>query len=1048
MKVRMVGSTRKGTGPSPQVTGGSPSLWWRRGRRPTAQGSAGGGTVADHVTAPELDRQEPSTRAGHDPPAAGRARRRAGASRPGAGAPAAPRRTRTPASAPSSLDRDGAVVGEGCHRGAGTPHAEVDALAQAGERARGGTAYVTLEPCNHTGRTGPCAARAVMPRVCAASCTPRPTPARPPAAARNPARGRGGGGRRRAGRRGAGAQPGLDPSPSSTGRPWVTWKFATTLDGRSAAADGTQPLDHRAARPRRRPRPAGPLRRRPGRHRHRAGRRPPPDRPPTRRLALRPAAAARRSWGERDLPPDGPRPRRRRADAGTCAPATPRRSLRRARRARRSAHVWLEGGPTAGGGVHGGRPGRRGRRLRRAGPARRAAARRWATSASPRIDHALRLTVRRTSRTLGDGRPDHAPITSPQGEPLMFTGIVEELGHVVALERGADSARLTRARARSSRQRRRARRLDRRQRRLPDRGRARRRAVHASTSWPRRCSAAASATSRRVTGSTSSAPWPPSSRFGGHIVQGHVDGTATILERTPGDRWEVVTFSLPARARPLRRREGLDHRRRGQPHRRRPSATTRSRVSLIPTTLALTTLGHKGVGDPRQPRGRRASPSTSSACSPPSTDRRTATTTHPKRRPRHELARAALRRPADHRRPRRSSGARSSATSSASPPRSAACAAGSGPGRSASSATPCCSPSSSAWPSPTRRAHDALRPGRPADLLHHHQRLRLVALEPDPPGQPRGAARTCRPSPRGGRRRGSAWLYLGFWVGGVVVAAVAVLRDRRRLAGAALVLLVRRLDLRRLDRRDLRDGPRLERLLAGLDRGRPRRRPAAGALAASTPRPCCTPCTRGLVIYGFFVWLRGLPRRARPEPRAERGDGMIALATIEAALDGPARAAGRCSSPTTRTARTRATSSSPPQTLDRPSGWRGRSGTPRASSARRCPASMADRLGLPPMVARQRGPARHGLHRLGRRARPASARASARRTAPTRCGCSPTPPPPPPTWRGPGTCSRCGRATAECCSERATPRRPSTCAGWPGSRRWASSPSWSTTTAR
>ena len=52
---------------------------------------------------------------------------------------------------------DGTTVAEGYHRGAGTAHAEADALARAGERARGTTAVVTLEPCNHTGRTGPCA---------------------------------------------------------------------------------------------------------------------------------------------------------------------------------------------------------------------------------------------------------------------------------------------------------------------------------------------------------------------------------------------------------------------------------------------------------------------------------------------------------------------------------------------------------------------------------------------------------------------------------------------------------------------------------------------------------------------------------------------------------------------------------------------------------------------------------------------------------------------------------------------------------------------------
>ncbi|MYV99751.1 riboflavin biosynthesis protein RibD, partial [Streptomyces sp. SID3343] len=54
------------------------------------------------------------------------------------------------------LGPDDTLVGEGFHTRAGRPHAEVEALRAAGERARGGTAFVTLEPCSHTGRTGPC----------------------------------------------------------------------------------------------------------------------------------------------------------------------------------------------------------------------------------------------------------------------------------------------------------------------------------------------------------------------------------------------------------------------------------------------------------------------------------------------------------------------------------------------------------------------------------------------------------------------------------------------------------------------------------------------------------------------------------------------------------------------------------------------------------------------------------------------------------------------------------------------------------------------------
>lgn len=129
------------------------------------------------------------------------------------------------------LDASGSVVGEGCHRGAGTPHAEVVALAAAGARATGGTVVVTLEPCDHQGRTGPCTqviVAAGVRRVVYAETDHNPDAA-------------GGAATLRAA--GIDVEPGVLASDAEAlnarPRPAVTWKLAATLDGRSAAADGS-----------------------------------------------------------------------------------------------------------------------------------------------------------------------------------------------------------------------------------------------------------------------------------------------------------------------------------------------------------------------------------------------------------------------------------------------------------------------------------------------------------------------------------------------------------------------------------------------------------------------------------------------------------------------------------------------------------------------------------------------------------------------------------------------------------------------------------------
>lgn len=178
----------------------------------------------------------------------------------------------------------------------------------------------------------------------------------------------------------------------------------------------------------------------------------------------------------------------------------------------------------------------------------------------------------------------------------MFTGIVEELGEVMAVERGNASARLTvrgpvvTADAVHGAS-------------IAVNGVCLTVVEHGGGSFVvdvmdetlRRSSLATAQPGEPV---NLERAMPADGRFGGHVVQGHVDGTARLVTREPGDRWEVLTFSLPTTLAAFVVEKGsitvdgvsltvsaLDD-----------AAATFS-VSLIPTTLELTTLGRRQIGD-------------------------------------------------------------------------------------------------------------------------------------------------------------------------------------------------------------------------------------------------------------------------------------------------------------------------------------------------------------------------------------------------------------------------------------------------------------------
>ena len=137
------------------------------------------------------------------------------------------------------LSPDGEIIAEGWHHGAGTPHAEVDALSKLSPgQARGATAVVTLEPCNHTGRTGPCALALIDAGI-----------ARVVYALDDPGDVSGGGAQRlraagvdvESGEQSDAAHRLIDGwlTAQRLGRPHVTVKWAQSLDGRAAADDGS-----------------------------------------------------------------------------------------------------------------------------------------------------------------------------------------------------------------------------------------------------------------------------------------------------------------------------------------------------------------------------------------------------------------------------------------------------------------------------------------------------------------------------------------------------------------------------------------------------------------------------------------------------------------------------------------------------------------------------------------------------------------------------------------------------------------------------------------
>lgn len=495
-------------------------------------------------------------------------------------------------------DAAGTVIAEGWHQGAGTAHAEAAAIAAArasGTDLRGAHAYVTLEPCAHTGRTGPCAQALIDAGVTTVTyAVPDP----------NPVAAGGAEHLRAAGVRVRGP---IDPDGAATalvrewlvavrrGRPFVTLKLAASLDGRIAAVDGTSRwITSPEAREH-----AHRLRARVGAIAVGTGTVLADNPALTVRLGhadtTDAAVAAHEPWrvavGHREVPATARMRGPRFVHVRSHDPAAVLAEMH----AREVSHVLIEGGPglvTAF---------LRARLVDEVyayvapvllGAGKNAVEDLGVTT----IDHAVRLQP----RTIEQVGPDvvlvcdlsHEPAGSDR-ESEMFTGIVEELGHVVSLEDLGQDARIV-------------------------------------VRGPVVTSDAALGDSIAVDGvcltvtalgdGTFSADVMPETmthtalgelvpgsavnleralraggRLGGHAVQGHVDGVGTIVARTPGERWDDVDVEVPPDlARYIARKGSITIS--GVSLTVTYADGNRFGVSLIPTTLEATTLGELAPG--------------------------------------------------------------------------------------------------------------------------------------------------------------------------------------------------------------------------------------------------------------------------------------------------------------------------------------------------------------------------------------------------------------------------------------------------------------------